>query len=138
MIVEYRYSDGEYAKYLFSHAKVAALASPGVGLGKFRHGAILVQRGKTKILSAAYNQLKTHPKLAKKTNWPYLHAETSAMIKYGLDRCNNERIDLVVVRLGKIGDLRLSKPCKVCEEFMNMYSIGVVRYSINETFYGVL
>ena len=117
------------------HAHTACKASPGTGLGVFKLGAVLVKDNK-RIISAGFNQLKTHPKLAEFSDWPYIHAETACIFKRGLKNCKG--LDLYVVRLGKKGDRKLAKPCSICMHFIDEARINKVYYSINDRKYGIL
>jgi deoxycytidylate deaminase len=105
-----------------------AMAAPGVGLkGKFRLGAILVH--KNNIVSVGMNSYKTHPLMATRTPWPFLHAEQHAIIRAGLNNC--EGLDLYIARVRKNNDLAMSKPCSVCMKLIHDVSIKNVYYSTN-------
>jgi deoxycytidylate deaminase len=119
----------------FSHARTAALCSPGTGKRKvFKLGAILVY--KNKIVSSGFNSKKTHPLLAKITEYPFLHAESSTILKYGIDEC--EGMNLYVIRLCRKFPIGLSKPCEVCMDFIKAAKIAKVYYSINSNEYGTI
>ena len=82
----------------FIAAKAVAMNSPGVGQrNSFRLGAVIVE--KNSILSVGNNSYKTHPLMAYRTEWPFLHAEQLAIIRRGLDNCEGH--DLYVVRILK-------------------------------------
>jgi len=109
-------------------AHAIAMTSPGVGVGgKFRHGAILVY--KNSIVSIGMNSYKTHPLMASRTSWPFLHAEQHAIIRAGLDNCQG--LDLYIARVRKNNDLAMSKPCSVCVKLIYDVSIKNVYYSTN-------
>lgn len=111
----------------FTAAYGAALAGPGVGQGEFRHGAALMDGAR--VVSAGFNSYKTHPLLADKTEFPYLHAEQHAMFKYGLDNCTG--LELFVLRVGKQGDIYMSRPCDVCQHFIKEAGLSRVNWSEN-------
>ncbi len=115
-------------KRFLDHAHTAAKAGPGVGMGSFRLGAVLVANHH-KIVAAGFNQLKTHPRLAEVSDHPYIHAETHAMFRFGLENCRG--LDLYVVRIGRRGERRMAKPCSTCMWFITEYKIKDVYYSIN-------
>jgi deoxycytidylate deaminase len=114
--------------HMFKYAVGAAMCSPGVGQGHFKHGAILVKNNV--VLSAGFNQYKTHPKLTEKTEWPYLHAETHAMFKYGLE--NLEDTKLYVVRIRPNNLIGISKPCETCQYFICKTGVKEVHYTTNK------
>lgn len=66
------------------------------------------------IIALGTNRLKTHPmmvQLGYPTN--QLHSELDAFNKLSYND-KKKRLNLVNFRLGKNGELRLSKPCKYC------------------------
>ena len=109
-------------------AHAIAMSGNGVGMkSKFRLGAILVHRNS--IVSIGMNSYKTHPLIAARTEWPFLHAEQHAIIRAGVDNC--EGLDLYIARVLKNNDLALSKPCKVCIELIKDVGIKNIYYSTN-------
>ena len=109
-------------------AHAIAMAGSGVGMkSKFRLGAILVH--KNSIVSIGTNSYKTHPLMAARTEWPFLHAEQHAIIRAGVDNC--EGLDLYIARVLKNNDLAMSKPCDVCIELIKDVGIKNVYYSTN-------
>ena len=109
-------------------AHAIAMSGNGVGTrGKFRLGAVLVHRNS--IVSIGMNSYKTHPLMAERTEWPFLHAEQHAIIRAGVDNC--EGLDLYIARVLKNNDLALSKPCKVCTELIKDVGIKNIYYSTN-------
>ena len=110
----------------FTAAKAVALSGNGVGKKKnFRLGAVLVD--KNSVMSVGNNSYKTHPIMATRTEWPYLHAEQHAIIRRGLDNCDN--LDLYVVRVLKNKDYAASYPCKVCRVLISNTGIRNVYYT---------
>ena len=113
----------------FIAARAVAMNSLGVGpRNTFRLGAILVD--KNSILSVGNNSYKTHPLMAYRTKWPFLHAEQHAIIRRGLDNCEGH--DLYVVRILKNLDYAISYPCKVCRQLISDVGIRNIFY-INKT-----
>lgn len=91
----------------------------------FNHGAVLIYRGK--IIGKGYNTYNNSSYNEKGS----LHAEVSA-IKDGLKKISHKELnkcELVIIRVNKVGDCLLSKPCCDCEKFINKYSIKKVFYS---------
>jgi len=112
----------------FIAAKAVAMNSPGVGQrNTFRLGAVIVE--KNSILSVGNNSYKTHPLMASRTEWPFLHAEQLAIIRRGLDHCDGH--DLYVVRILKNLNYAISFPCEVCRKLIFDVGIRNVFY-INE------
>jgi len=110
-------------------AKAVAMTASGVGQrGTFRLGSVLVY--KNRIVSAGVNSYKTHPVLANRTPWPFLHAEQHAIIRYGIDNC--EGLVLYVARVLKNNDLALAQPCDVCNDLIKEVGIKQVVYSIDD------
>lgn len=106
-------------------AKAVALCGPGVGKNFYRHGAVVVK--KAKVISAGHNELKTHTYLSRFTEFPHLHAETSAILKAGLDACCGS--DLYVARVNRKGELANSKPCQTCQAVISNVNIRNVYYT---------
>ena len=106
-----------------------AVALSGQGVGPryaFRHGAVLFDRS-GKILSAKSNSLKTHPKLVKFTDYPYLHAESACILGHGMDNC--EGLSLLVLRVLKNDQVSLSKPCVICQRIIEDAGLKNVYYT---------
>lgn len=115
----------ETERKYFEHAYVAAMCSPGISRGKFRIGAILTDN--KRIVSVGFNQYKTHPKLAKYSDHPFLHAETHSMIRHGLDNC--EGLTMYILRYRKGGDVGMAKPCDVCMHMIKESGISKIYYT---------
>jgi tRNA(Arg) A34 adenosine deaminase TadA len=103
---------------------------------KKKIGAILLRKNKV-IVTATNLEKKTHPIqafLAEKVGLDekiYLHAEVNALIK------SKEKADTIVVaRIGGHGhdELRMSKPCPICQMALEMNNVNRVIYSTNEGF----
>jgi deoxycytidylate deaminase len=107
-------------------AYAVALTGNGVGSkSRFRLGAVLVY--KNSIVAVGTNSYKTHPLMAERTAWPFLHAEQHAIIRAGVDNC--EGLDLYIARVLKNNTLALSKPCGVCAELIRDVGIKRTFYS---------
>lgn len=110
-------------------AKAVAMTASGVGSrASFRLGSVLVH--KNRIVSVGVNSYKTHPVLATRTRWPFLHAEQHAIIRQGLDNC--EGLVLYVARVLKNNDLALAQPCNVCSDLIKEVGIKQIVYSIDD------
>tara|TARA_Y100000296_G_scaffold87192_1_gene130465 strand:+ start:1676 stop:2080 length:405 start_codon:yes stop_codon:yes gene_type:complete len=98
----------------------------------YRHGAVLVKGGS--VLSVATNK-NSHARFGKKfrkrdCGHATHHAELGCIL--GLDRSATRGSDLYVVRIGKGGELRMSKPCEMCEQVLRHVGVKRVYYSISE------
>lgn len=111
-------------------AKAVALSSPGAG-GKngYRLGAVIVNRHT--IEAAKFNCLKSHPKLCKHFEYPYLHAEAHAILSLGLFSCLNKT--MYVVRVKRDGSYAMAKPCKSCQKLIQEVGIKDVYYSTSNS-----
>jgi len=85
-----------------------------------------------RVLSIAQNNyLKSHPKqaaLSKACGEPhkvYLHAETLAILRCK-DLSKAHRIQ--VTRISRSGELLISKPCKICQSYIDAVGIKVVDF----------
>lgn len=103
---------------------------------KKKIGAVLLRKNKV-IVTATNLEKKTHPIqafLAEKVGLDekiYLHAEVNALIK------SKEKADTIVVaRIGGHGhkELRISKPCPICQMALEINNVNRVIYSTNEGF----
>ena len=102
----------------------AATRSTGVGrTNNNRLGAVVFNKSKT---SVGWNSYKTHPNL-RHYEYPCLHAEAHAMIKFGLDNCNG--CDILVTRILRNGSLTMAKPCNECQQLMRTYGIRNTYYT---------
>jgi tRNA(Arg) A34 adenosine deaminase TadA len=121
----------EHHKRFLEAAYAVALAGPGAG-GKtgYRLGAVIVNRKKIEV--AKFNCLKSHPKLCKYYEYPYLHAEASCILSLGLDNCADKSI--YVVRVRKDGTTALAKPCSSCQRLIADVGIKKVYYSTLDGF----
>ncbi len=59
-----------------------------------------------------------------------VHAELGAIL--GIDRRKTEGSEVYVARVGKRGNLKMSKPCPMCESAMRHVGVKRVVYTINE------
>lgn len=97
----------------------------------YRHGAVLVKGGS--ILNVAANK-NSHVRFGnrfRKRNCGHAthHAELGCIL--GLDRSATNGSTLYVVRIGKKGELRMSKPCEMCQAILRHVGVKKVIYSIN-------
>jgi tRNA(Arg) A34 adenosine deaminase TadA len=103
---------------------------PKVGAGKV--AAAVVYRNR--VVSFGCNSLKTHPVQMKFGKYPYLHAETEAIIRATkeLDDYQFSKCSLYVVRAKLDGGkwvMGMSKPCSGCMHCIRHSRIKNVFYS---------
>jgi deoxycytidylate deaminase len=116
----------------FEQAAIAvAIASKGVGGShgrRFRVGAVISE--KERVVTARFNSYKTHPILREFTQYPYLHAEQSAIFSLGWRAVQGRQgLKLWVARIHKDHTLALAKPCSVCQSILARTQIQEVYYS---------
>lgn len=87
----------------------------------YRLGAVVVS--KKRITGKGFNKTKTHPFLHKKYAYRSIHAECDAAMKAASGDT------LIVVRIGKKGNLTCSRPCEKCMRFIKDYGIKTIYYS---------
>lgn len=94
-----------------------AIAANGVG-GKngnrFRVAALMFR--KNEIINISTNSWKTHPMIARYTEFPFIHAESGCVIKAGVENC--EGASILVARVKLDNTLALAKPCCTCEPIL--------------------
>ena len=92
-----------------------------------KHGCIVLHHGK--IMSTGYNYDKVvyKNKLLYRNVSCSTHAEMSAILSLKGKKANS----LLVIRVGKDGTLRDSKPCKYCHEFIYKIGIKKIYFSTN-------
>lgn len=100
------------------------------GKGKHKFAACCTDKH-GRILSYATNSYtKTHPaqlraaKAAGCEEKRFLHAEIAALVK-----CRERPYKIQVVRVSKAGELRLAKPCSVCQLAIREAGVKFVEYS---------
>ena len=105
----------------------SAIASEGIGRRKnFKLSAGLLSSTQ-RLVNVKSPLYKTHPILSTLSDWPYLHAETNAIISYGMDFCRH--LDLAVARVTLDEKPTMSKPCRVCQEIIERVGIRNVWYT---------
>jgi len=123
------------AKNIVNTLLKIAESVPKVGCGKL--AAAVVSKGR--VVSFGVNSMKTHP-IAKQFNkYPYLHAETEALIRASkvLDNREMSRSVLYVVRYkysgsNKYPDMGMAKPCSGCMHCAAHFGIKKIVYSTDD------
>jgi tRNA(Arg) A34 adenosine deaminase TadA len=97
-------------------------------------GALLLNRNRV-VMAATNLENKSHPVQARFANKAglrekiYLHAEIAALIK-----CKEQADSIVVARVNCFNDLRMAKPCPICQLALKEAGISKVYYSTNHGF----
>jgi deoxycytidylate deaminase len=97
---------------------------------KQKMGAIIFD--KSKIISKGFNHPQRSVKHLKKKfqRWPgTVHAEVDAILKA---KSNLKNLSMLVVRINNKNQLRLARPCRWCQMYLEYVGIKKVYYSINE------
>lgn len=102
-------------------AKAIALKSLRESQNSVHVGAVLLNSNLQKVGEGANNMKKTHRRLLSYYPFPYLHAESSAIIKSGLRTIEDGII--IVARIGLDGRGMNCRPCEYCQQFM--YDHGI-------------
>jgi hypothetical protein len=99
----------------------------------WKHYSFIMQ--KNEVRSVGWNQpYKTHP-LAKRFNYKFhcIHSELHAILKFDEPVVKLQKYSLVNVRLDKQGNVRMSKPCEVCQRLLVAFPFKEVWYSTNSS-----
>lgn len=92
---------------------------------KKKHGAVVVKSGR--VLAVGVNKFRNHPAQTAKDRIRddcSIHAEVDA-----LSRCEPAGASLYVARVNNSGDIRYSRPCKKCQEYIQTVGIKKVIWS---------
>ena len=114
------------------HLDLAKRVAHNSSFEDYRHGAVLA-RGKSVInASANKNSYKSWGQRFRHGGCGYAtqHAELGCIL--GVDRSLTQGATVYVARIGKLGDLRYSKPCPMCQSAMKHVGIREVIYTVNE------
>jgi tRNA(Arg) A34 adenosine deaminase TadA len=106
--------------------------------GNYRHGAVLVKGGN--VISIGFNR-NSHCTFAQRFRKEQegnatLHAELSAIL--GLDKSQTRNADIYVVRVGNLGDFKMSKPCPMCFQALKFVGVSRAFFSIDEQSWGMI
>ena len=100
---------------------------------RLKHGAILVKGGKVLNASCNKNKFCSFAQRFRNLNLgrATLHAELGTIL--GLDRSVTRGSTIYVVRVNAEGHLRLSRPCRMCQDTLKHCGVSKVYYSTNES-----
>tara|TARA_R110000744_G_scaffold5421_4_gene19157 strand:+ start:642 stop:1037 length:396 start_codon:yes stop_codon:yes gene_type:complete len=114
------------------HLALARRIAHNSDFEEYRHGAVLA-RGKNVLnVSANKNSYNSWGQRFRQRDCGHAthHAELGCIL--GVDRSITQGATVYVARIGKQGDLRLSKPCPMCEAAMRHVGVREVIYTVNE------
>ena len=88
-----------------------------------KHGAVVILNGE--VVGRGYNYWE------KFHNTISVHSEAAAIMdaRKRITRKDFKKAWMMVVRANKSGDLRLSKPCKMCRKLCEEYKLSRILYS---------
>ena len=101
--------------------------------GRLKHGAILIKGGN--VVNVAFNK-PNFSSFGNRFRNNYTcgdattHAEIGAIL--GLARSATVGATVFVVRVNKLGEYRMSKPCPMCEEVLKFVGVKKVVYTTGE------
>ena len=111
----------EYIKIAADEAKKSTMSQ--------KHGCVVIH--KNKVVATGYN------KQVEPLSLTSIHAEVNALMKAKkiLNRSELKQAKLMVVRIGTNSmdnPLKYSKPCKVCQNFIEKLGVQLVYYSTSD------
>jgi len=95
---------------------------------EYKHGCVLLHHGKIISTGCNYDKVQYKSKILCRNVSCSTHAEMSAIISLKGKKADT----LLVIRVGKDGTLRDSKPCQYCYQFIYKSGIKKIYYSTNE------
>jgi deoxycytidylate deaminase len=128
-IMEYYPKPIELSKKKQRFVDLASRVAEQTDFKEYKHGAVLVRGGTVLNTSCNKNKYKAWAGRFRKQQRGHatVHAEIGAIL--GLDRAMTEGATIYVVRVGRNGGLRNSRPCPMCEAAMQFVGIKRVVYS---------
>mgnify|MGYP003662434998 FL=1 len=118
---------GRVARHVNRARQIAATSE----FPDYRHGAVLVRGGAVINVSANKDNFCSFGSRFRneQNGVATVHAELGCIL--GIDKSKTEGTTLYVVRVGKAGDLKLSKPCPMCYAALKYAGIKKVIFSLN-------
>jgi deoxycytidylate deaminase len=92
----------------------------------FHVAAMVVDKSGNQIAVGCNNMKKSHPKLISFYQYPFLHAESAAILNCGRKQIAGGTVIVLRVRIDN--SVTMSKPCKSCERFLIHHQIENVIY----------
>ena len=120
------------SKKIKRYLRLAQNMASNSNYGKIKHGAVLIKGGS--IIKAAFNKDKFSAfgeRFRQQGCGPATHHAELGCVA-GVDRSKTAGANIFVVRVNRMGELRLSKPCPMCHDVLKFTGVKKVYYSTNE------
>ena len=119
----------DWPQKIFLSLFEAAQSAPMIGPS--RHAAGLVY--KNRLICIGIGRRKTHPMMKEFSgtdNKITLHAEINCIVK-GINLVGEDLsdYDLYVLRISRVKNISMSKPCSICQKAINAFGINQVHWS---------
>ena len=103
----------------------------------YKHGAVLIKGGTVLNVSVNKNRHARFGKRFRRRDCGHTthHAELGCIL--GVDRAVTRGSTVYVARVGKLGNMKISKPCEMCEEVLRHVGVKKVVYTINDKEVGI-
>jgi hypothetical protein len=104
----------------------------------FKHFSFLFKRNT--VESVGWNKPnKTHPRSFRfGYRFNCIHSELDVINKFPNPLKEIGEYDLINIRLDRMGKVRLSKPCQICQHMLSVFSPKTITFSIDENEFGNL
>ena len=120
------------SKKMQRYLKLAQNMASSSNYGKIKHGAVLIKGGS--VINATFNKDKfsAFGERFRQNGCGHAthHAELGCVL--GIDRSKTSGASIFVVRINRLGKLRLSKPCTMCHDVLKFTGVKKVYYSTND------
>ncbi len=92
---------------------------------KYKLGCVIISNGK--VVSVGFNSTKTHPIMAKYSQFTTLHAEAAALLPLKFKKIKHGIA--VVYRESARGQPAMARPCKICRKILADHGIKEFLYT---------
>jgi tRNA(Arg) A34 adenosine deaminase TadA len=128
----------EYEGRVKKHMELAKRVANQSTFEGSRHGAVLARGSRVVNVSHNKNSFCSFGRRFRNSEIQHghatLHAEIGCIL--GLDRSKTEGADVYVARVGKRGNLKMSKPCPMCEAALRHVGVKRVIFTVNNKIAG--
>lgn len=100
----------------------------------YKHFSFIIKRNR--IISLGWNLQKKTDTFAHKFKYkhPFIHSELMAIKNFPYPPTELYKCKMINIRLNNNKQLRLSKPCKNCQNLLNFFELKEIWYSHNNGF----
>lgn len=104
---------------------------------EFNITALIVRGGK--VLSVGFNRhdLREITRSFKSNDWNNTHAEVDAIVR-ARNKIDLSGSKMYVARMTEYGQIRMARPCEMCQTIISMYGIKRALYTIDDTSFGTM